>query len=394
MWRAPPERFNNQPVTAMKKAILFILLLTLPACGYVDLSVTDQTKIYTNVPVRKSSLQVAVHPRSKQFRPLTAYFHPFVIRQQNSDYAHLSTAFAQIFRNVWSEKQLFPIMEFQPNARYMGLESALDTARRRGADLLILGSVPYFFAGNNIDDTAITIQMDIYAAGSGNLLWSMLQSGRIEAKLPDDYIYFRHEHRLSEGPFNKIIRSIADDMAVPLMGWLPDPNSKYRFASNEQEIQADLTPAPTPSAVAPDGAPQASEQDLPADNAENGDAGNVIRPDIKGVNLDIKFDFDKATIRAESYPLLDSLADAMKSPELAGKKIIIAGHTDARGDAKYNLSLSKRRADAVKGYLVSKQGIPASRIETVGYGKSRPLTTGTTEADMQMNRRVEVRLAE
>lgn len=391
MWRASPERFNNQPVTAMKKTILFILLLTLSACGYVDLSVTDQTKIYTDVPVRKSSLQVAVHPRSKQFRPLTAYFYPFAIRQQNSDYAHLSTAFAQIFRNVWMEKQLFPIMEFQPNTPYEGVEAALYRARLRGADLLILGSVPYFYAGNNIDDTAITIQMDVYAAGSGDLLWSMTQSGRIEAKLPDDYIYFRHEHRLSEGPFNKIIRSIAEDMAVPLMAWLPDPDSNYRFANNKQEIQADLAPAPAP---APDAAPQAKEENLPADDGGNTDADNVVRPDVKGVNLDIKFDFDKATIRAESYPLLDSLADAMKSPELAGRKIIIAGHTDARGDEKYNLSLSKRRADAVKGYLVSKQGLSAGRIETVGYGKSRPLTTGTTEEDMQMNRRVEVRLAE
>ena len=371
----------------MKKAILFILLLTLPACGYVDLSVTDQTKIYTDVPVRKSSLQVAVHPRSRQFRPLTAYFHTFAIRQQNSDYAHLSTAFAQIFRNVWSEKQLFPIMEFQPNTRYEGVEAALNTARLRGADLLVLGSVPYFFAGNNIDDTAITIQMDIYAAGTGDLLWSMIQSGRIEARQPDDYIYFRHEFRLSEGPFNKIIRSIADDMAVPLLAWLPAPDNQYRFAADTQEIREDLTPAPG-------AAPQAMEQELPADDARNADGDNMVRPDVKGVNLDIKFDFDKATIRPESYPLIDSLAEAMKSPELAGKKIIIAGHTDARGDDQYNLSLSKRRADAVKGYLVSKQGIPADRIETVGYGKSRPLTTGTTEADMQMNRRVEVRLAE
>lgn len=384
MWRTPRERFNNQPVIAMKKVLLFILLLTLSACAYVDPSITDQTVIYTDSSVRKSSLQVSVHPRSKQYRPLTAYFHPFAIQQHSSDYAHLSTTFAQIFRNVWMEERLFPIMEFQPGTPYEGIDVALARARMRGADLLILGSVPYFYAGNTVDDTAITIQMDIYAAATGDLIWTMLQSGRIEDKLPKDYIYFRHESRLPVGPFNKIIRSIAEDMAVPLKTWLPSPDSQFRFAQDARDVEAGLAPAT-------EGAPKAKEQELPKDGAKGDD---TPRPEVKGINLDIRFDFDKATIRAESFPLLDSVGEALNAPELKGKKIIIAGHTDARGDAKYNLSLSKKRADSVKTYLVNKWGVAPNLIETAGYGKTRPLSTGTTKADMQMNRRVEVRLAE
>ena len=176
------------------------------ACAYVDPSITSQIKVYTDSPVRKSALQISIHPKGKQYRPLTAYFHPFVIQQQNSDYMHLSSSFAAIFHGAWTEEQLFPILEFQPGTPYQGLSVALKTARRRGADLLILGMVPYFYAGHTVDDTAITIQLNIYSAGNGNLLWTMMQSGRIEDKLPDDYIYFRHEYRLSEGPFNKIIR--------------------------------------------------------------------------------------------------------------------------------------------------------------------------------------------
>jgi len=378
----------------MKKVIVLAVLLALSACGHVDFSITDQTKVYSDSPVRKSSLQVAVHPRGRQFSPLTAYFHPFVIQQPNSDYAQLADSFAEIFRNAWMEDELFTVMEFQPGTRYEGLNVALETARRRGADLLVLGQVPYFYAGNTVDDTAITIRLNIYAVGSGDLIWSMVQSGRIEDKLPDDYIYFRHEYRLPQGAFDKIIRSIAKDMAVPLKSWLPDPHASYRFANNAEEVKAALAPAPAP---APDA--KAAERDLPKEGTppkpmDQDDAQDAARPQINGVNLDIQFDFDKATIRPDSLHLVDAVGEALNTPDLKGKKIIIAGHTDDKGDAGYNLALSKKRADAVKDYLVRTWGIAPELIGTVGYGKSLPLSTGTSDADRERNRRVEIRLAE
>lgn len=376
----------------MKKAILFALLFTISACAYVDPSITEQTKIYQDSPVRKSSLQVSVHPRGKQYRPLTAYFHPFVIQQHNSDYRHLSGAFAQIFHNAWTEERLFPIQEFQPETQYQGLRTALERARRRGADLLILGFVPYFYAGHTLDDTAITIQINIYSAGNGNLLWTMMQSGRIEDKLPDDYIYFRHEFRLSDSPFNKIIRDIAKDMAIPLKAWLPDPDTDYQFATTAQDVEANLT---SPEAMMEDG--KTMGKDLPEDAADKPDddkEGEIKRPQVKGVNLDIQFKTDKSTLDPTSYALLDSLGEALNSPELKGKNIIIGGHTDATGSEQYNLTLSKKRAQSIKDYLVNKWGIAPTQIEAVGYGTSRPISSGTSPADLQKNRRVEIRLAE
>ncbi len=378
---------NHKPVNVMKKVLLFALLLILSACANVDLSLTDQTKVYSDPTVRKSPLQVSVHPKGKQYRPLTAYFHPFVIQQRTSDHASLSDAFAQIFYSAWTEERLFPVMELQPGTRYQGLSTALDTARRRGADLLILGKVPYFYAGHTLDDTAITIQLDIYAAGSGVLLWTMMQSGRLEERPPDDYFYFKHEFRMSEAPFNKIIREIAKDMTIPLKAWLPSPDAQFKYVDNPAQVKSSLmqqAESPTPTATDP--GPGVT---LPPD----ADDSTMVRPDVPGVNLNILFDFDKATIQESSYPLLDALSEALNSPELKGKQVIIGGHTDAKGDETYNLSLSKKRADAVKTYLVNKGGIAPSSIETVGYGKSRPLNQGTTTEEQQKNRRVEIRLA-
>jgi len=360
----------------MKKALLFVLLLIFVGCAYVDPSIVDQTKVYTDAAVRKSPLQVSVHPKDKQHRPLTAFFHPFVIQQPTDSYSSLGNAFAMEFHNLWTEERLFPVQEMQPGTRYEGLNAALRHARARGADLLILGYVPYFYSGSTVDDTAITIRVNIYAAANGNLLWTMLQSARIEFKQPEDWIYFKHHTRLPSGPFNKIIRSIARDMAIPLKAWLPDPAANYEYASTSMQMQANLDPTPEPM-----------EKDLT-------DEDGISRPTPKGINLDVLFDYDKATINADSLPLLEALAMALKSPELEGRKIIIGGHTDASGSTAYNLTLSKKRAAEIKTYLVDKQGIDPALIETIGYGKSKPLVTGKSAEDMRKNRRVEIRLAE
>lgn len=100
----------------------------------------------------------------------------------------------------------------------------------------------------------------------------------------------------------------------------------------------------------------------------------------------IFFDFDKATLKAESYPELDRLVDIMnKNQDI---KIEIAGHTDNKGSDDYNLNLSRSRAEAVMKYVTDK-GIDQSRISSKGYGESNPIADNETEEGRQLNRRVE-----
>lgn len=397
----------------MKKALLFSLLLIISACSHVDFSLTDQTKVYTDAPVRKSALQVSVHPRGRQYTPLTAYFHPFIIQQENADHTALSASFTQMFFNIWTEERLFSTMELAPGYGYQGYSSALESARRRGADLLVMGKVPYFYDGTTLDDSAVTIQVDVYAAGSGTLLWTMLQSASIEQRDPEDYVYFVHETRMSHSPFSQIVRAIARDMAVPLKAWLPDPDADYPYASTPEAVKAGLSAGPTSGAQERDlppetgaathaaGTPTQTPTGQPARTgdrdkaAETGQAGDETpRPDISGVDLNVRFDFDKATIKPESHAVLDALGETLNSPEFKGRGIVVGGHTDASGSAAYNLTLSKQRAEAVKAYLVNKWRIAPDLVQAVGFGKSRPLTSGTTAEDRQRNRRVEIRMAD
>ncbi len=100
----------------------------------------------------------------------------------------------------------------------------------------------------------------------------------------------------------------------------------------------------------------------------------------------IFFETDSATIKDESFPVLQAVAGVLKS--LGTTRVRIEGHTDDRGNDEYNLDLSKRRARAVAQWLITNGGIESSRLETEGYGKSRPIVSGPN-ADVSLNRRVE-----
>lgn len=101
----------------------------------------------------------------------------------------------------------------------------------------------------------------------------------------------------------------------------------------------------------------------------------------------IYFNVSRFELRAESYPELDRLVTLMQSNPTMN--IRLEGHTDTVGEFDANVELSRNRVNEVKKYLVSK-GISAGRIDTVGYGPSRPINTNRTLKERPENRRVEM----
>ena len=106
---------------------------------------------------------------------------------------------------------------------------------------------------------------------------------------------------------------------------------------------------------------------------------------LRGVN----FDFDKANIRADAEPILDTAAATLK--EDSSIAVSVEGHTDSRGTDAYNERLSVRRANAVRDYLV-RHGIDASRLSVRGFGESQPVASNDTDEGRAQNRRVELRV--
>ncbi len=103
----------------------------------------------------------------------------------------------------------------------------------------------------------------------------------------------------------------------------------------------------------------------------------------------IQFEYNSARIKKASYPILDEIVTLMKSrPSM---RIGVYGHTDNRGTAAYNLRLSTQRAASCLDYLVSK-GINRNRLESQGFGLTKPIATNDTDDGRAKNRRVEFKI--
>ena len=100
----------------------------------------------------------------------------------------------------------------------------------------------------------------------------------------------------------------------------------------------------------------------------------------------IYFDFDKTTLKSESFVELDKVVEFLNNNPTV--EIEIAGHTDSKGSDDYNLNLSQGRAEAVVNYLIE-QKIDSYRLSAKGYGETVPVDTNDTEEGRAENRRVE-----
>ena len=143
----------------------------------------------------------------------------------------------------------------------------------------------------------------------------------------------------------------------------------------EPEVVAPPAPVPPPPV----------EEIKKAPEAEAGIEQKMV--ETGRVTLKVEFDTGKSVVKPRYDKEIQNVADFLKkNPD---KKIMIGGHTDTMGNKKANLTLSQKRADAVKKVLVSKFGIKSSRIEAKGFGGSKPMTSNATAEGRQQNRRVE-----
>ncbi len=102
----------------------------------------------------------------------------------------------------------------------------------------------------------------------------------------------------------------------------------------------------------------------------------------------VQFDFNKATIKRESEPVLKEVGALLQQD--TALKLKIEGHTDNVGKPAYNLDLSKKRAESVKTYLSTNFQIDGARLTSDGFGDSRPIAKNDTEQGRAQNRRVEL----
>lgn len=138
----------------------------------------------------------------------------------------------------------------------------------------------------------------------------------------------------------------------------------------------------TPAAAANDPAGCACDKDLlPKEKCEPPAAKASAPVAAKPITIAAKelFDYDKAILKPEGKAAIDREVIAKLKDAGPIKTMLVTGHTDRLGSQQYNQKLSEKRAEVVKGYLVSK-GVPVDKIETMGAGKTQP-ATGVPKCD-------------
>jgi OOP family OmpA-OmpF porin len=226
--------------------------------------------------------------------------------------------------------------------------------------LLVAGAAASLAISTHL--AAQAIQTDAYAtSGAANAIWKNAygECWRTIMWTPEKAIAECDPH-LVKKPAPKPMAAAPAPVLVPAA---PPPPPAPVFAP---------VPAPAPVAIAPAAAPAPPPAPV----------RDVVV--LKGVN----FANNSAQLTPASATVLDEVAATLvKRNDIRAE---VAGHTDDRGEANYNRSLSQRRAESVRSYLVSK-GVDASRLTARGYGEDSPIADNKTSAGRAENRRVELR---
>jgi peptidoglycan-associated lipoprotein len=153
---------------------------------------------------------------------------------------------------------------------------------------------------------------------------------------------------------------------------------------------------PAPTASTP---PPAAQPYSPAPPSEEGisqsESGVPVPGSVRDFVINagdkVYFDYDKFALRDDARPVLD--AQAAWLARYSAVRVRIEGNCDDRGTEDYNFALGARRAAAVRDYLVAR-GVASSRIETVSYGKERPIDPGDNEDAWSHNRNAHTAITE
>jgi outer membrane protein OmpA-like peptidoglycan-associated protein len=106
------------------------------------------------------------------------------------------------------------------------------------------------------------------------------------------------------------------------------------------------------------------------------------------IDLEVRFALGSAVLDRAASAQLTALGAELGKPERKGTRLVVAGHTDARGGDEFNRRLSEHRAAAVKHVLVEKFGLPDETVVAIGHGKAEP--KNATDPYASENRRVEI----
>lgn len=196
----------------------------------VGFDLASQPVIYSNQEIRRDAPLVYVSPAENAEMQLTALFMPFRMTQAITNPEMIGYSQGRIVWQTWLSKRLFSIMEFNGDNGPYRRDTAIRLAREKGADLAIGGFVTYYNPGGPDGFSQLALQIEIYDASSGELLWSMAQSAMVPARKVNDYIVLATETRGPSDPMYALARTIASDTGDLIAKWVMVPQNETKPA--------------------------------------------------------------------------------------------------------------------------------------------------------------------
>ena len=160
----------------------------------------------------------------------------------------------------------------------------------------------------------------------------------------------------------------------------------FGFGCSQKAVVQSEAPMQKAGPTVVESKPIIVQKTAPQENVNEKELGELqrLKKELQAKLKDIHFNFDKAELESSAKPALNDLANILTKHQKL--KVIVEGNCDERGTREYNLALGDKRANAAKQYLIS-AGIPSARIDTVSYGKEKPLCTENAEECWAKNRR-------
>ncbi len=233
----------------MKHLLCCFLLLLLSGCAtaqgideHVDMGLGRKTTIYRDQWVHRNPPEVHVEARDSGAGQsnLNVLFIPFRVTQEMPNPSIVGYTISRIFWQTWTTMQLFPSIEFTGDDTPYRRDRAIQLARLRGAELVVGGFVTYIYPGGTASDTQLAVQVEVHDARSGQLIWSMAQSGIIPVSRLNDYVLFAVKTRLPSDPMHAIAKALASDMGIVIQNWIASPAPGTRAQQMDKNVRDTL----------------------------------------------------------------------------------------------------------------------------------------------------------
>ncbi|MBO0359225.1 OmpA family protein [Hymenobacter sp. BT186] len=348
--------WDSQPTLSLNEDTLYFASDRLGGFGLADIWYTYKNKNNQWAPAE--NMGPVVNTRESEVSP---FYHPlynvlyFSSRGQLLNYGDFDIYKTYRVRGRWQEpKNIGPLVNGKGSEYYFTIDSDsqnLYYARSEEKDM------------KNLDLYSFPLPMEAQP----------LATTHIEGTLTDS---------VSHRPLNGIVTVIDTDNGIEVAAKYLRPDGSFDFDLIEGSHYVMLIQSPDFFSVE-------KSFELKGDTVMKL-MTNSIDYGLPLVFQNIEFDQDKATIRQSMHPILDRIALFMVDHPTF--RLSISGHTDSKGDPDFNEKLSQDRAEAIRRYIEAKGKLQPNRIESFGYGSTKPLKEEATPEDAKTNRRVEFRL--